>query len=181
MQRKSPDGSPSHGRRTCPKCWSEYPRTVPVDWYPELEYLSCEQCHYVWTIERTCPNTDAIALAAWGSRRNTGIESGVLLSEMPKRVQRKRIRGWRMPPNTVYVGRGTTWGPPWVRADFSWATDPARARVEAYRDYIVRRLRRNPNLLLALRGKHLACWCPLDQPCHAEVLLELANRDEDLS
>jgi protein gp37 len=28
-----------------------------------------------------------------------------------------------------------------------------------------------------LRGKDLACWCPLDQPCHADVLLELANRD----
>lgn len=28
-----------------------------------------------------------------------------------------------------------------------------------------------------LRGKNLACWCPLDQPCHADVLLELANKD----
>lgn len=26
-----------------------------------------------------------------------------------------------------------------------------------------------------LRGKNLGCWCPLDQPCHADVLLELAN------
>lgn len=26
-----------------------------------------------------------------------------------------------------------------------------------------------------LRGKDLACWCPLDQPCHADVLLEIAN------
>ena len=26
-----------------------------------------------------------------------------------------------------------------------------------------------------LGGKNLACWCPLDQPCHADVLLELAN------
>jgi hypothetical protein len=29
---------------------------------------------------------------------------------------------------------------------------------------------------IALRGHDLACWCPLDQPCHADVLLELANR-----
>lgn len=29
-----------------------------------------------------------------------------------------------------------------------------------------------------LRGKDLACWCPLDQPCHADVLLDLANRDD---
>jgi hypothetical protein len=28
---------------------------------------------------------------------------------------------------------------------------------------------------IALRGRDLACWCPLDQPCHADVLLELAN------
>lgn len=27
-----------------------------------------------------------------------------------------------------------------------------------------------------LRGKNLACWCALDAPCHADVLLELANR-----
>ncbi len=26
-----------------------------------------------------------------------------------------------------------------------------------------------------LRGRDLCCWCPLDQPCHADVLLELAN------
>ena len=31
--------------------------------------------------------------------------------------------------------------------------------------------------LAPLRGKNLACWCPLDQPCHADVLLELANED----
>ncbi|MDT7935250.1 MAG: DUF4326 domain-containing protein [Sphingomonadaceae bacterium] len=29
--------------------------------------------------------------------------------------------------------------------------------------------------LRVLRCKNLACWCPLDQPCHADVLLELAN------
>lgn len=26
-----------------------------------------------------------------------------------------------------------------------------------------------------LRGKNLACWCPEGQPCHADVLLEVAN------
>lgn len=30
-----------------------------------------------------------------------------------------------------------------------------------------------------LAGKNLACWCPLDQPCHADVLLELANQGSD--
>jgi len=28
-----------------------------------------------------------------------------------------------------------------------------------------------------LRGRDLACWCPPDQPCHADVLLELANAE----
>lgn len=32
-----------------------------------------------------------------------------------------------------------------------------------------------PDELAALRGKNLACWCPLSQPCHADVLLEIAN------
>jgi len=32
-----------------------------------------------------------------------------------------------------------------------------------------------PPDLTPLRGKNLACWCPLDQPCHADVLLEIAN------
>jgi hypothetical protein len=32
-----------------------------------------------------------------------------------------------------------------------------------------------PSDLLPLRGKNLACWCKLGEPCHADVLLELAN------
>lgn len=27
-----------------------------------------------------------------------------------------------------------------------------------------------------LRGKDLACWCKPGAPCHADVLLEIANR-----
>lgn len=30
----------------------------------------------------------------------------------PRRIQRKRTTGWRLPPNTVYVGRPTKWGNP---------------------------------------------------------------------
>ena len=32
------------------------------------------------------------------------------------------------------------------------------------------------DLFADLRGRDLVCWCPLDQPCHADVLLQLANR-----
>ena len=33
----------------------------------------------------------------------------------------------------------------------------------------------DPDWLAPLRGHDLVCWCPLDQPCHADVLLELAD------
>lgn len=76
---------------------------------------------------------------------------------MPKRIQRKRRKGWKMPANSVYVGRPTKWGNPFVvgkdwRQSYFTCMDAA------------------------LRGKNLACWCPLDQPCHADVLLEIANK-----
>lgn len=92
---------------------------------------------------------------------------------MPKRIQRKRMPGWRMPENAVYVGRPSKWGNPYT---VSGATTADKA-VALYREY----LRRAPGQqevkdgLAKLRGKDLACWCPLDQPCHADVLLELAN------
>jgi hypothetical protein len=33
-----------------------------------------------------------------------------------------------------------------------------------------------PVYLGPLKGKDLACWCSLDAPCHADVLLEIANQ-----
>lgn len=78
-----------------------------------------------------------------------------------------------MPKGAVYVGRPTRWGNPYHVSGVTTAA----AAVELYRDY----LRRAPSQgevtqgLERLRGKNLACWCPLDQPCHADVLLELAN------
>jgi hypothetical protein len=48
-----------------------------------------------------------------------------------------------------------------------------------FREYWMRWIEKAPEDLkqpfAPLRGKDLACWCPLDQPCHADVLLELAN------
>jgi hypothetical protein len=31
--------------------------------------------------------------------------------------------------------------------------------------------------LSELRGKNLACYCPIGQPCHADLLVKLANKD----
>lgn len=91
----------------------------------------------------------------------------------PIRIQRKRTKGWKMPPNTVYVARGSKWGNP-----FTITSDrDAAAVVREFRYHVETYLANGVGYPLAeLRGKNLACWCPLDQPCHADVLLELANR-----
>jgi hypothetical protein len=115
----------------------------------------------------------------------------------PKRIQRSRAKGWKMPGGAVYVGRPTWWGNPftpdryfdcgysgneyialkacvqayreWLTfADFTLSWGEATAWLEACRQGRV-------NRLPELRGKDLACWCPLDRPCHADVLLEIAN------
>lgn len=101
------------------------------------------------------------------------------MSEQPKRIQRKRTKGWRMPEGAVYVGRPTQWGNPF-RVDAK-ATRAMREAVVGHYRYEIVRL--NGGVVgfnefwvkQHLRGKDLACWCPLDQPCHADVLLELAN------
>ena len=113
---------------------------------------------------------------------------------MPVRIQRKRTKGWRMPPNTVYVGRPTIWGNPFEPS----IPEDAQSAVAAFRRLFTQppsllrhgvlrihkgnggrgegRVSEMKDRLHELRGKNLACWCPLDQPCHADVLLELANK-----
>ena len=99
---------------------------------------------------------------------------------MPKRVQRKRTKGWKMPPNTVYVGRGSEWGNPFL------VDGPSRhtllGAVLMFRKYAEWRLKEEPDWLLPLRGKNLACYCsptvvsiPPRIPCHGDILLGLAN------
>ena len=116
---------------------------------------------------------------------------------MPKRIQRKRTKGWRMPEGAIYVGRPTSYGNPWTAGEPvnammaqeygltypSWfgrsagelVADAADA-VAMYRQWIFDCTERGvPHDLISLRGKDLVCWCCLDRPCHADVLLELAN------
>ncbi|OBB49920.1 DUF4326 domain-containing protein [Mycolicibacterium fortuitum] len=109
---------------------------------------------------------------------------------MPERIQRKRTKGWRMPECSCgcgkparYVGRGTKYGNPFIigAAGFRLPNGGAvfyrggrgatpQIVVDLYRKWIVRTL--SPT---ELRGHDLACWCPLGSPCHADVLLEIAN------
>lgn len=86
---------------------------------------------------------------------------------MPKRVQIRRDQPWRQDnPSAVIVDRRTKWGNPRkIGAD----TDRAHA-VAWFEAHVA------PGLPVhELAGLDLACWCPLDQPCHADVLLRLAN------
>ena len=90
---------------------------------------------------------------------------------MPDRIQRKRTKDWKMPVNAIYVGRPTRWGNPFADQDNA---------------ELVRQFRYNcltPEFICSVRselkGKDLACWCPLDQPCHADVLLKIANEEAD--
>lgn len=129
-----------------------------------------------------------------------------LIIPRPQRIQRKRTRGWRMPEGAVYVGRPTRWGNPFVTGsrvsiagvqhdglvfDCFEITLTAENAVDAYRDVMDVRLTDSDSehpddvawvqewrqALQTLRGRDLACWCPLSAPCHADVLLELANQE----
>ena len=105
----------------------------------------------------------------------------------PVRIQLRRTKGWRLPPNSLSVARPGCWGNPWIVGKL--CTDPdnlcgppveitdAAHAVALFRRWIERHLIEYSDMLKPLRGKNLACWCALDQPCHADVLLELANRE----
>lgn len=88
----------------------------------------------------------------------------------PIRVHLRRVKGWRMPPNTVKVARpspfGNYAGP--TKKDFD---DDLASMSNADRAFFMDRVKE-------LRGKNLACFCPLDRPCHADTLLDLANVPE---
>lgn len=114
---------------------------------------------------------------------------------MPKRIQRRRTRGWRMPEGAIYVGRPTPYANPykikpapgyrwgvWFTLTGTWsafcdtAADAHATAVHLFREVAL------PNItaqqIEALRGHNLACWCREDLACHADALLELANSKE---
>lgn len=123
----------------------------------------------------------------------------------PKRIQRRRTKGWRIPEGAVYVGRPTTWGNPYrvVRDNFGWSlrgvpehdgewSGIGRELAIIYATSLFRSALLNgelpytgDELVQALAGRDLACWCPVGQakmpfwhdtqPCHADILVSVAN------
>jgi hypothetical protein len=99
-----------------------------------------------------------------------------------KRIQRKRTKGWRMPENAVYVGRPTIWGNPFTIYDFKGELSEEYRRqlaVEAYEAWLRGELKDRPHMLEPLKGKDLACWCPLDKLCHADIILKILKEASD--
>lgn len=111
---------------------------------------------------------------------------------IPQRIQLKRSKGWRMPADAVKVDRSTKWGNQFAPGREYAAVEEETGQeigryicrdvaeaVECFCNYInsdagfdLREQARTE-----LRGKHLACWCKLGDPCHADVLLEIANAE----
>jgi hypothetical protein len=108
---------------------------------------------------------------------------------MPKRIRFSRgVKGWRKPPNTVIVTRSYRWGNPFVvapglapgskihrRSRTYTAVPTAEDAVRCFREYMQASPERQAEAKRDLRGFDLACNCKLDQPCHADVLLVIAN------
>lgn len=86
-----------------------------------------------------------------------------------ERIQRTRAKGYKTPPNTMYVGRPTKWGNKNKVEDFK----TIELCLDAYRIDTVKSILEGKLNLEELRGKNLSCWCNLKKPCHVDVLIEL--------
>ena len=121
----------------------------------------------------------------------------------PIRIQRKRTKGWKMPNNTVYVGRPGKWGNP-LKLDGDCIYINASYRRKILGVWVFYKIGDIVDLIYLygklwdgtkfynqdlqfwadkfkeldlneLKGKNLACWCKIGTPCHSDVLLEYAN------
>src|SRR5689334_15785576 len=93
----------------------------------------------------------------------------------PKRVQRRRSRGWQMPARTKYVGRPGPFGNPFYVGQGSIHSN--EEAVAAFEEWIYRPeqagLREKAKRELV--GYDLCCWCSLGQRCHADIWLKIVN------
>ena len=69
-----------------------------------------------------------------------------------------------MPPDTVSVARPHKWHNPYKVKEYG-----RERAIALFRQWVA------DKDVSELRGKNLACYCGLEQACHADVLLELAN------
>lgn len=108
---------------------------------------------------------------------------------MPERIQLRRAKGWRKPSGAVVVTRASKfWGNPFKIGDSipePWSlTETYKGRVvednqmavDLFESYTEVKPFFAEFVRQELGGKDLACWCPPDQPCHADVLLKICRR-----
>lgn len=105
----------------------------------------------------------------------------------PRRIQRRRAKGWGLPEGAVCVGRSTPWGNPFVVGKHG----NVESCVTGHRyllDGMIRLTGPSPSIeeqraylrfaywhIQELTGHDLACWCRKGQSCHADLLLKIAN------
>ncbi|KAB2976007.1 DUF4326 domain-containing protein [Streptomyces sp. SS1-1] len=125
------------------------------------------------------------------------------MTTTPRRIQRRRTKGWRAPEGARYVGRGTPFGNPWAVVQTNtgtgwavqWAGHTNQHRPPGLKDFVPANGQHDAHTLAVelyeiwvhahptlpdrirrdLAARDLMCWCPPELPCHADVLLELAN------
>ena len=128
----------------------------------------------------------------------------IMTGTKPIRIQRQRVKGWRLPENTVIVTRPSALGNPFqvyqvhkeffaiqvsIRAkakvkevfesDFKgkfWETkaEGIAAAVEGFRRYATEDPEFN-YLVKGMQGLNVCCFCKPGSPCHGDVILEIAN------
>ena len=129
--------------------------------------------HATEVIVRLAKGRGAKAVVCGTEKRRENLRSRM---SKPKRIQRSRAKGWKMPANAIYVGRPTVWGNPYVVGSelMNGETLTAEKAVALYEQHLADNFSER-DIRHCLHDKDLACWCALDQPCHADVLLRIAN------
>ena len=116
---------------------------------------------------------------------------------IPQRFQRKRIKGWRKPDNSISVCRPSKWGNPFTVGKsiydnlpyfFNLVFDQSdyklykkneivvdnKESVRLFDKYVIPKLDNDD--VIELKGKHLLCWCKIGDYCHADSLLKAVNK-----
>lgn len=93
-----------------------------------------------------------------------------------RRVQLEHLFD-KAPPNTFRVTRQSVFGNPFKLIEHGGAYTREES-LKNYRELLVYRIGHNPRYLKRLAEKNLACFCPLDQACHVDILLEFLERYE---
>jgi len=103
-----------------------------------------------------------------------------------KRVQRKRTKGYHLPPNTKYCGRGTSHGNGWIIGEPHQVTKKPMTRED-----VLRCFEGDLKSLISLNGidwfeaeylselreyDNLACFCQLNVRCHVDIWIEYLEK-----